>query len=75
MFTRLGVRQCVEMVAKVIAADGSNCLELIIRQLAIEMPSRGGKGIEELVIRVIHLVHLEDEKRLSLWPRIIPSKR
>ena len=55
-----GVGEGVVMVLKIEAAGGGDSLKLVVGESAAEVAPRGGKSIEELVVRVIHLVDPED---------------
>ncbi len=54
-----GVGEGVVMVLKVEAAGGRDSLKLVVGESAAEVAPGGGKSVEELVVRVIHLVDLE----------------
>ncbi len=58
MGTRFCVDQCMMMKLKIIAAGGGDGLELMIGQMLAEMLARGGAGIVERVIRIVHLIDL-----------------
>lgn len=60
MGTGLGVGQGVVVIRKIEIARGGNCLELKVGQLMPEMSPGGGAGIIKLIIRIIHLIHLEN---------------
>ena len=56
----LGVGEGVVMILKVEAAGGGDRLELVVGESAAEVAPGGGQRVEELVVRVIHLVDPED---------------
>ena len=47
------------VIGQVIAAHRRHSLELVVRQTAAEVPPGGRKSVIELIIRIIHLIHLE----------------
>ena len=57
--TRFCIRQSVMMIRQIVAASSRYRLELVIRQTVAEMAAGSGQRIEELVIRVVHLVNSE----------------
>ena len=44
------------MVRQVVAAGGGDGLELVVGKGVTEVPTGGGKGIKELIVRVVHLI-------------------
>ena len=79
------------MVAKQVkTASGRNCLELEIRQEMAEVATRRCTGIEEYVVRIIHLIDLEHffqatliegavvchkRQTFNLWGYLLPNER
>lgn len=59
MRTGLGVGQGVMMVRQVEAACCGNRLQLMIWEAVAETAPRGGEGVVEAIVRIIHLIHLE----------------
>ena len=47
------------VVLEVVAAGGSDGGETVVGQEAAEMAAGGGKGVVELVVRVVHTIYLE----------------
>ncbi len=54
-----GVGERVVMVSQIEAAGGGDCLKLVVGESAAEVAPGGGKSVEELVVRVVHLIDLE----------------
>ncbi len=71
MGTRFCVGQCMMMMLKIIAAGCSDGLELMIGQILAEMLARGGAGVVERIVRIVHLVDLMDGLEASLVERTI----
>ena len=59
MRTGLGIGQGVMMVRQVEAACRCNRLQLMIWEAVAETAPRGGEGVVEAIVRIIHLIHLE----------------
>lgn len=59
MRTGLGVGQGVMMVRQVETAGSGHGLQLMVWEAAAESPPGRGQGVEEAIVRIIHLVHLE----------------
>lgn len=55
--TRLGIGQSIVVPHEVIAASGSDCLQLMVLKGATEVGTGGCQGIIEGVIRIIHLIY------------------
>ena len=55
-----GVGQGVVMILEVVAACCGDSLELMVWQPMAEMTPRGGAGVVERIVRIVHLVDLED---------------
>lgn len=66
----LCIGQGMVVIGQVITAGCGNRLQLMVRQTAAEMITGGRKGIMELILRIIHLIHFEN---LSQTPFIEPA--
>ena len=63
--TRLGIGQGMVMVEQVVAAVGSDGVQLVVRQL-FEQALGGHTGAIKNIVRVIHLVAAEDGFQAAL---------
>ena len=69
----LGVGQGVMMVRQVETAGCGHGLQLMVGQAAAESPPGCGKGVIEAIIRIIHLIHLEDRFQATLVETAVMS--
>ena len=64
------------MPSQIVAAGGSDSLQLMVRQHPAEMPPRRRKRIQEHVIGVIHLVHPEHRPQTPfIEPGVVRHQR
>ena len=63
------------MVRQVVAAGGGDGLELVVGKGVTEVPTGGGKGIKELIVRVVHLIDTKHGFQTSLVKRLIVSHK
>ena len=47
------------VVHEIISAGCGDGLELMVRKTAAEMPSGSSEGVVELIVGIVHLIHLE----------------
>ncbi len=71
MGTGFSVSQGMVVIGQIIAAGRCHCLQLVVWQTAAVVLPRGRKGIEELVIRVAHLVDTEHLFQASFVKRTV----
>ena len=76
MVTGFGIGQGMMVTSQVITAGCGNRLQLMVRQTAAEMVTGGRKGIMELILGIIHLIHPENRSQASfIEPAVVSHKR
>lgn len=72
----LSIGQGMMVIGQVITAGCGNRLQLMVRQTAAEMITGGRKGIMELILRIIHLIHPENLSQTSfIEPAVVCHER
>ena len=69
--TGLGVGEGVVVAGEVVAAGRSYGLELMVRKCVSKVLPGRGQCVEELIVRIIHLVHFEHFLQTPLVERAI----
>lgn len=72
----LCIGQGMVVIGQVITAGCGNRLQLMVGQTAAEMITGGRKGIMELILGIIHLIHPENLSQTSfIEPAVVCHKR